>query len=75
MARTWRRRLAKIAGYAVLVLLALAALALTFTVGWAAVIGAKKRPLTARRFELSTRAPASRGVLGACRHQLYGTPL
>ena|ERR1700693_3208665 len=34
MARTWVRRLAKISGYGILVLLALAALALTFTVGW-----------------------------------------
>jgi mono/diheme cytochrome c family protein len=51
MARTWRRRLAKIGGYGILVLLALAALALTFTVGWRPIIGAKKRPLTARKFE------------------------
>jgi mono/diheme cytochrome c family protein len=51
MARTWVRRLAKIAGYGILVLLALAALALTFTVGWRPVIGAKKRPLTSRKFQ------------------------
>jgi len=51
MIRIWGRRLAKFGGYAILVLLALAALALTFTVGWRPVIGAKKRPLTARRFE------------------------
>ena len=51
MARTWARRLAKIAGYGILVLLVLAALALTFTVGWRPVIGAKKRPLTTRKFE------------------------
>src|ERR1700690_3208145 len=51
MAGTWKRRLARIAGYGVLVLLALAAVALTFTVGWRPVIGAKKRPLTARKFE------------------------
>ena len=51
MARTWGRRLAKIAGYGILVLLVLAALAITFTVGWRPVIGAKKRPLTARKFE------------------------
>jgi mono/diheme cytochrome c family protein len=51
MARIWVRRLAKIGGYGALVLLALAALALTFTVGWRPVIGAKKRPLSARKFE------------------------
>ena len=51
MVRIWGRRLAKFGGYAILVLLALAALALTFTVGWRPVIGARKRPLTARRFE------------------------
>src|ERR1700675_5190400 len=51
MARTWVRRLAKISGYGILVLLVLAALALTFTVGWRPVIGAKKRPLTTRKFE------------------------
>ena len=51
MARTWRRRLAKIGGYGILVLLALAALALTFTVGWRPVIGAKTRPLTSRKFQ------------------------
>ena len=50
MARTWVRRLAKIGGYGILVLLVLAALAITFTLGWRPVIGAKKRPLTARRF-------------------------
>jgi mono/diheme cytochrome c family protein len=51
MARIWVRRLAKIGGYGFLVLLALAAIALTFTVGWRPVIGAKKRPLTTRKFE------------------------
>ena len=51
MARTWGRRLAKIGGYGILVLLLLAALALTFTVGWRPVIGAKKRPLTTRKFQ------------------------
>ena len=50
MARTWRRRLAKIGGYGILVLLVLAALALTFTVGWRPVIGAKTRSLTSRKF-------------------------
>ncbi|MGA2135352.1 MAG: c-type cytochrome [Bryobacteraceae bacterium] len=51
MALTWKRRLAGIFGYGVLVLLALGVLALTFTVGWRPVIGAKRRPLTARTFE------------------------
>jgi mono/diheme cytochrome c family protein len=51
MARTWVRRLAKIGGYGILFFLVLAALALTFTVGWRPVIGAKKRPLTAHKFE------------------------
>jgi mono/diheme cytochrome c family protein len=51
MAKSWGRLLAKIAGYGFLVLLVLAALAITFTVGWRPVIGAKKRPLTARKFE------------------------
>jgi hypothetical protein len=51
MARIRGRRLAKISGYGILVLVLLAALALTFTVGWRPVIGAKKRPLTARWFK------------------------
>ena len=51
MAKSWGKRLAKITGYVILVLLVLAALALTFTVGWRPVIGAKKRPLTSRKFE------------------------
>src|SRR6202166_5401179 len=51
MARTWVRRLSKISGYGILVLLVLVALAVTFTVGWRPVIGAKKRPLTSRKFE------------------------
>jgi mono/diheme cytochrome c family protein len=51
MARTWGKRLVKIGGYGILVLLALAAVALTFTVGWRPVIGARKRPLTARKFQ------------------------
>jgi mono/diheme cytochrome c family protein len=51
MARTWGRHLAKIGGYRILVLFLLAALALTFTLGWWPVIGAKKRPLTTRKFQ------------------------
>jgi len=51
MTRTWGRRLARIAGYAVFVLLVVASLAITFTVGWRTVIGARTRPLTARTFQ------------------------
>jgi mono/diheme cytochrome c family protein len=51
MARSWGNLLARIAGYGILVVLVLAALAITFTVGWRPVIGAKKRPLTSRKFE------------------------
>ncbi len=60
MAKAWGRFLAKIAGYGILVLLALAAVGLTFTVGWRPVIGAKKRPLTSRKFE-ATPERLSRG--------------
>jgi hypothetical protein len=60
MARTWGRRLAKIAGYGILVLLVLAAVAITFTVGWRPVIGAKRRALTSRKFEV-TPARMQRG--------------
>ena len=51
MARTWVRLLGRIVGYGILVLLILAAVAITFTVGWRPVIGARKLPLTARKFE------------------------
>jgi mono/diheme cytochrome c family protein len=51
MARGWGRRVAKIAGYVILGLLVLAAFAITFTVGWRPEIGAKKRPLTSRKFQ------------------------
>jgi mono/diheme cytochrome c family protein len=60
MARNWGRLLAKIAGYGFLALLVLAALGITFTVGWRPVIGAKKRALTSRRFEV-TPARMQRG--------------
>jgi mono/diheme cytochrome c family protein len=53
MARAWGRLLARIIGYGILVLLLLVALALTFTVGWRPVIGAKKRSLTSRKFEVT----------------------
>ncbi len=51
MAKRWGRFVVRILGYGILVLLVLAAVAITFTVGWRPVIGAKKRPLTARKFE------------------------
>jgi mono/diheme cytochrome c family protein len=60
MARSWGRLLAKIAGYGFLVLLLLAALGITFTIGWRPVIGAKKRALTSRKFEI-TPARLQRG--------------
>lgn len=47
------RRLAKITGYITVGLLVTAPLALTFTVGWRPVIGAQKRPLTSRKFEVT----------------------
>jgi mono/diheme cytochrome c family protein len=53
MPRSWGRLLARIAGYGFLVVLVLAALAITFTVGWRPVIGAKKRALTSRKFEVT----------------------
>src|ERR1700674_3873445 len=53
MAKSWGKRLAKITGYVILVVLVLAALAITFTVGWRPVIGAKKRALTSRKFEVT----------------------
>ena len=62
MARSWGRLLAKIAGYGILVVLVLAALAITFTVGWRPVIGAKKRALTSRKFE-ATPARMRAGII------------
>ena len=53
MARSWGRLLVRIVGYGFLVMLLLAALAITFTVGWRPVIGAKKRALTSRKFEVT----------------------
>jgi len=51
MATNWAWRIAKISGFVFLALLILAAIAITFTVGWRPIIGAKKRPLTSRKFE------------------------
>ena len=53
MAKSWGKRLARIVGYGILVLLVLAAVVITFTVGWRPVIGAKKRALTSRKFEVT----------------------
>lgn len=54
MATRWGGLLVRIFGYGFLVLLLLAALAITFTVGWRPVIGAKKRALTSRKFEVTS---------------------
>jgi hypothetical protein len=69
MARRWVKRLVKIAGYGVLVLMVLAALAITFTIGWSPIIGAKVRPLTPRKFDstpgrLQRGEYLARGVVG-----------
>jgi mono/diheme cytochrome c family protein len=45
------RKLAKFAGIAVLALLILAAIGITFTIGWRPFIGPKTRPLANRTFE------------------------
>ncbi|MFI5071496.1 MAG: c-type cytochrome [Terriglobales bacterium] len=60
MAKRWGRLLARILGYGFLVLLVLLAVAITFTVGWRPIIGAKKRALTTRTFE-ATPARLHRG--------------
>jgi len=59
MAR-WRKILAKVFGYGLLALLVLAAVAITFTVGWTPVFGPKVRPVTDRKFE-ATPARLERG--------------
>jgi mono/diheme cytochrome c family protein len=53
MAQTWGRLLARIAGYGFVAISILTALAITFTVGWRPVIGAKKRALTSRKYEMT----------------------
>jgi mono/diheme cytochrome c family protein len=45
------RKLAKYLGIAVLVLIVVAAVGITFTIGWRPFLGAKARPLTSRTFE------------------------
>lgn len=56
MARRWR----KIVGITFLTIVALLALAITLTIGWRPIIGAKARALTDRQFE-RTPARAARG--------------
>jgi hypothetical protein len=51
MAKRWLRRLMKVAGFGLLGLCVLLVAAVTFTVGWRPVIGARARSLTDRRFE------------------------
>jgi mono/diheme cytochrome c family protein len=60
MAKPWMKRLGKVLGYVFLSLLVLLIVAITFTIGWRPFIGAKSRPLTARRFE-STPTRVARG--------------
>jgi len=55
-----RRRGFKIFGIAVLVLIVLLCLGITFTIGWRPIIGAKKRTLTDRKFE-ANQARVERG--------------
>jgi mono/diheme cytochrome c family protein len=54
MGQGWGKRLAKITGYIILGLLTVAALILSFTIGWTPIVGARKRPLTSRKFEVTT---------------------
>ncbi|MGB6431357.1 MAG: c-type cytochrome [Candidatus Acidiferrales bacterium] len=53
-------RFVKILGYTVLVLLAVLAVGITFTIGWRPFIGPKARPLTDRKFDV-TPARLERG--------------
>lgn len=62
MPRTRKRLLLKLAAYGLVLLLFLAAAAITFTVGWRPVVGAKARAVDpARRFE-PTAARLARGA-------------
>jgi len=56
MARRWR----KFAGIALLVIVMLLSVGITFTIGWRPFIGAKKRALTDQKFE-STPQRLARG--------------
>ena len=55
-----RRRGMKIVGIILLVLVVLLSLGITFTIGWRPIIGAKKRALTDRKFDV-TPARLERG--------------
>lgn len=50
MARRWLKRLLKLAGFGLIGLLLLLSLAITLTIGWRPLIGAKARALVDRRF-------------------------
>jgi mono/diheme cytochrome c family protein len=54
------RKLAKILGWVLLVVIVLAAVGITFTIGWRPFIGPRARVLTSRKFE-STPARLARG--------------
>lgn len=49
-----RRRWTKIAGIVFILLVALLCLGITFSIGWRPIIGAKKRALTDRKFEVNS---------------------
>ena len=52
--RKWSMRLLRIAGYAVLGVIGLVVIGITFTIGWRPFIGPEVRPLTDRKFEVSS---------------------
>ena len=60
MAGRWTKRLLKVGGYGLGVLVLLLVVGVTMTVGWRPFIGPRARPLTARRFE-PTAARLERG--------------
>jgi mono/diheme cytochrome c family protein len=61
------RKLAKYVGIAVLALVTLVALGITFTIGWRPFIGPKARPLTSRTFERTPqRLERGRYLAGGC---------
>ncbi len=53
MAKALGKLVARILGYGFLVLLVLVVFAITFTVGWRPIIGAKERALTPRKFDVT----------------------
>jgi mono/diheme cytochrome c family protein len=60
VARRWLKRFVKIAGFGLIALILLLSVAITFTIGWRPIIGAKSRPLVERKFE-PTPARMERG--------------